>query len=190
MKIKSTKDYFGAGYGYGLVVFKGSGTSDGADTDTAKIYPLHDAVISFIKDKVPNYLVMVTTPTGVLTINLQDDNDQAGWLNTEAGKDACIKDLILWANEAKGISSGSMTVGGEVEVSNFPATQPVSGTVSVSNFPDTAASFDKFSHVKTFDGATGRLTREKLYNGAALVVTYDFTYDADGNELTKTPTIA
>lgn len=36
-----------------------------------------------------------------------------------------------------GNSFGTLTVGGSVSVSNFPATQPVSGTVAVSNFPAT-----------------------------------------------------
>jgi len=35
----------------------------------------------------------------------------------------------------RNIPSGTQTVSGTVEVSNFPATQPVSGSVAVSNFP-------------------------------------------------------
>lgn len=36
-------------------------------------------------------------------------------------------------------SFGTLTIGGTVSVSNFPATQPISGSVSVSNFPGTQA---------------------------------------------------
>lgn len=50
-----------------------------------------------------------------------------GWLS------GCFSKLSSIATSV----AGTLTVGGSVSVSNFPATQPVSGSVSVSNFPAT-----------------------------------------------------
>ncbi|MFZ4705416.1 MAG: hypothetical protein ACOYMF_05350 [Bacteroidales bacterium] len=176
MKIDSTKNYLNEAYG--IIVFEGSGSVDGATTQGEQLFPLKGAGLFSVIEK-GNYIVVVKNTIGDLHIPLNKVTNQVTWLNTAEGRDKAWADILGWIKEceADGSLTGDMTVSGTVEVSNFPTT---------SNVID----YNDFDHDYTHDSDSNMLTDVFKERGTATVVkTITRTYDANGNKLTENTTL-
>ena len=95
---------------------------------------------------VPSSTPGTVAPSAAYAINpdqtwINGAQSDAAWSGTGNGSVTAIDKALfnLLTAGIKVTQQGTVTVGGSVSVSNFPATQPVSGSVSVGNFPASQA---------------------------------------------------
>ena len=121
MKITSGNAFYGSGNT--LVVFGGSGSTDGSDTYVIRELPLANLSIKFEMFGDKYHIILVSTE--IFDFMLEDVENQPTWTDDLAGYDAMQKDIQGWM-QAYAAGGGGIT--GTVSVSNFPADQEVSST--------------------------------------------------------------
>lgn len=102
MKITSKALFFeDADRSNGMVVFSGTGSVHGTDTDIQKIIDLPESTLCFkTADSDGNVVVEVRTPAGNFPLTLSDVENQETWVNTQAGADAALAMIDSWKKKS------------------------------------------------------------------------------------------
>jgi len=105
------------------------GSVDGVSFDYLNATPLNSGLVSYTWSANGNFL---TNCSGLASVRLRGTVVTSGTATITIRANATTGPVILSASLPQGVNNI-----GNINVSNFPATQPVSGSVSVSNFPAT-----------------------------------------------------
>lgn len=101
MKIDSAVNFFeDADASDAIVIFKGSGSVDGADTKVIKVIDLEGSNTTTSRLLGEDFLIKVKTEVDDFEFNLSEVENQLTWPNTRAGADAAIKAIRSWKKKS------------------------------------------------------------------------------------------
>jgi len=101
MKIDSAVNFFeDADASDAIVIFKGSGSVDGADTKVIKVIDLEGSNTIASRLLGEDFLIKVKTEVDDFEFNLSEVENQLTWPNTRAGADAAIKAIRSWKKKS------------------------------------------------------------------------------------------